>query len=114
MRLQMPMGSVGIDHADRHDLFAAVDDASTGGSGVRRGHGSTIAAQGKSLEKGAPRGVDRIGVFLPLLVEGLEDRGVGVGGKGGRVHFSEKKRMAPRSVRRGAMEASRSRVRWLI
>lgn len=77
----MPVRPVGVDHANRHDLLATVDKVHS--CGIRAGgrDGAALMTEGETLKKGPPRGIDGIGIFLPLLVKGLEDRGVGFRGK---------------------------------
>ena len=90
---EVAVGTVSVYVADDLRLFIGIDDIDAGcrcccgggfGTGERLG-----VAQGKTLEKGTPSGIDRIGVIEPLGVGGLDEVGVCAGGDGNRIHRDE-------------------------
>ena len=86
--------TVGVDQLVHPRLLEAVDDGSCGvgmalvtGGGGECGRGSgTTSPEGEALKKRPPRRIDGIGILQPRLVGGLDNRGIGMSGKGRRVH----------------------------
>ena len=81
MSLEVAMGPMGVDVADRHHLFPAIQHVDSRGFSIGGGQSAASMTEGEALEKGLPRRVDQVGIGQPLLVERFEDLGAGAGGK---------------------------------
>ncbi len=88
--LEVAVGTVGVDVADDLGLLVGIDypdsgGADGGGGGLGAGGGGVVAER-EALEKGAPRGIDRVGIIEPLGVGGLDEVGIVASGERNGVH----------------------------
>ena len=86
VRLEVADRAIGVDEVVNAGLFEAVDDGdaaggrgAVGGSGERGGEGAVAIAKGETLEKGAPCGVDGVGIIKPGLIHLFDHSRVGAG-----------------------------------